>query len=161
MARLPPPQWPANVPATGTEEKYELLNTLEFTSTRKRMSVIVREPSGQIVLYCKGADNVILDLSKRDADPVMRQYLDKTIANFSKVREALERAAAVSGARPLPSPILPRRPSSLILEGRGGALAEAGCAGSLPAQTGLRTLLVATRSLTEDEYAEFLESEAE
>lgn len=44
------------------EWKYKLLNTLEFNSTRKRMSVIVREPSefgGRIVLMCKGADSII------------------------------------------------------------------------------------------------------
>ncbi|KAM6361015.1 phospholipid-transporting ATPase IA isoform 2-T2 [Alca torda] len=45
----------------GQEERYELLNVLEFTSTRKRMSVIVRTPSGKLRLYCKGADTVIYD----------------------------------------------------------------------------------------------------
>ncbi|XP_031718585.1 phospholipid-transporting ATPase IA isoform X4 [Anarrhichthys ocellatus] len=45
----------------GTEERYELLHVLEFTSTRKRMSVIMRTPSGKIRLYCKGADTVIYD----------------------------------------------------------------------------------------------------
>ncbi|XP_029917731.1 phospholipid-transporting ATPase IA isoform X1 [Myripristis murdjan] len=45
----------------GSEEKYELLHVLEFTSARKRMSVIMRTPSGKIRLYCKGADTVIYD----------------------------------------------------------------------------------------------------
>ncbi|XP_023814750.1 phospholipid-transporting ATPase IA isoform X1 [Oryzias latipes] len=45
----------------GSEEKYELLHVLEFTSSRKRMSVIIRTPSGKIRLYCKGADSVIYD----------------------------------------------------------------------------------------------------
>ncbi|XP_019938453.1 probable phospholipid-transporting ATPase IA isoform X5 [Paralichthys olivaceus] len=45
----------------GTEEKYKLLHVLEFTSSRKRMSVIMRTPSGKIRLYCKGADTVIYD----------------------------------------------------------------------------------------------------
>uniref|UniRef100_A0A8C5CBN3 Phospholipid-transporting ATPase n=1 Tax=Gadus morhua TaxID=8049 RepID=A0A8C5CBN3_GADMO len=45
----------------GKEEKYELLHVLEFTSTRKRMSVIIRTPSGKIRLYCKGADTVVYD----------------------------------------------------------------------------------------------------
>ena len=40
---------------------YELLNVLEFNSTRKRMSVIVRTPEDKIMLYCKGADSVIYD----------------------------------------------------------------------------------------------------
>lgn len=38
---------------------YALLNILEFNSDRKRMSVIVKEPGGKIILMCKGADNVI------------------------------------------------------------------------------------------------------
>jgi len=49
------------IDALGTRERYEILNVLEFTSTRKRMSVIVRNPSGQIKLYCKGADTVIYE----------------------------------------------------------------------------------------------------
>ncbi|XP_060784080.1 probable phospholipid-transporting ATPase IA isoform X1 [Neoarius graeffei] len=49
------------IEALGREEKYELLHVLEFTSARKRMSVIMRTPSGKIRLYCKGADTVIYD----------------------------------------------------------------------------------------------------
>ena len=44
---------------SGTESTYELLNVLEFNGARKRMSVIVQTPSGEILLYCKGADSVI------------------------------------------------------------------------------------------------------
>jgi magnesium-transporting ATPase (P-type) len=32
---------------------------IEFTSDRKRMSVIVKDPFGKIKLLCKGADTVI------------------------------------------------------------------------------------------------------
>jgi len=39
----------------GQEEVYEVLNVLEFNSTRKRMSVVIRTPEGKIKLYCKGA----------------------------------------------------------------------------------------------------------
>ncbi|XP_039607306.1 phospholipid-transporting ATPase IA isoform X3 [Polypterus senegalus] len=49
------------IEALDQEERYELLNVLEFTSNRKRMSVIVRTPSGGIRLYCKGADTVIYE----------------------------------------------------------------------------------------------------
>jgi len=46
----------------GNEEReFELLNICEFNSTRKRMSVVVRNPEGQIKLYTKGADTVILE----------------------------------------------------------------------------------------------------
>lgn len=47
--------------ALGRHEKYDILNVLEFTSTRKRMSVIVRNSKGEIKLYCKGADTVIYE----------------------------------------------------------------------------------------------------
>lgn len=36
--------------------KYDLLQVLEFSSSRKRMSVIVRNEENQILLLCKGAD---------------------------------------------------------------------------------------------------------
>uniref|UniRef100_A0A8C3IRS0 Phospholipid-transporting ATPase n=1 Tax=Chrysemys picta bellii TaxID=8478 RepID=A0A8C3IRS0_CHRPI len=55
------------IDSLGHEERYELLNVLEFTRrrksqcTRKRMSVIVRTPTGKLRLYCKGADTVIYD----------------------------------------------------------------------------------------------------
>ena len=40
--------------------QFQLLSTLEFTSKRKRMSVIVRDlQTGKIRLICKGADSVV------------------------------------------------------------------------------------------------------
>ncbi|OAD71346.1 hypothetical protein PHYBLDRAFT_96072, partial [Phycomyces blakesleeanus NRRL 1555(-)] len=46
----------------GKEQRFTLLNILEFNSTRKRMSVIVRpEGSDKIVLLCKGADSIIFE----------------------------------------------------------------------------------------------------
>ncbi|KAH9457847.1 hypothetical protein Pst134EB_010159 [Puccinia striiformis f. sp. tritici] len=47
--------------ANGVQEEYQVLNILEFNSTRKRMSSIIRAPDGRIILYCKGADTVILE----------------------------------------------------------------------------------------------------
>jgi magnesium-transporting ATPase (P-type) len=48
--------------------KYSLLNILEFTSERKRSSIIVQEESGNrdIYLFAKGADDVILNLSVKN-----------------------------------------------------------------------------------------------
>jgi magnesium-transporting ATPase (P-type) len=41
--------------------RYKLLQTLEFNSTRKRMSVIVQslDEANEIILFTKGADTVI------------------------------------------------------------------------------------------------------
>ena len=44
------------------ETQYRLLNVIEFTSARKRMSVIVRCPDGKIRIMCKGADSIIIPL---------------------------------------------------------------------------------------------------
>lgn len=45
----------------GSKFKYELLDVLEFTSDRKRMSVVVKEgQTGKIFLLSKGADEAIL-----------------------------------------------------------------------------------------------------
>jgi len=62
----------------GQEEVYEVLNVLEFNSSRKRMSVIVRAPSGQIKLYCKGADNVIYERLGEDqvCDKITLEHLE-------------------------------------------------------------------------------------
>ncbi|KAK9728789.1 drs2 neo1 protein [Basidiobolus ranarum] len=46
---------------------FKVLNTIEFSSHRKRMSVIYQFPDDRIVLLCKGADSVILErLAKGD-----------------------------------------------------------------------------------------------
>lgn len=42
------------------------MNVIEFTSARKRMSVIVRTPEGQIKVMCKGADSTIIPLLAKD-----------------------------------------------------------------------------------------------
>lgn len=48
--------------SSGSLLKYKLLNVCEFTSTRKRMSCIFRDPHGKIILMCKGADSIITGL---------------------------------------------------------------------------------------------------
>ena len=49
----------------GTQMKYKLLHTIDFDSNRKRMSVII-EDDDQIFLFCKGADNVIIQRSQQE-----------------------------------------------------------------------------------------------
>ena len=43
----------------GKEKVFELLNTLEYSSERKRMSVIVKTPENKYMVYTKGADSMI------------------------------------------------------------------------------------------------------
>ncbi|KRX02230.1 P-type ATPase, cytoplasmic domain N [Pseudocohnilembus persalinus] len=43
-------------------DKYQLLHKIEFNSARKRMSVIIQDlQTDKVILYCKGADNIILE----------------------------------------------------------------------------------------------------
>ena len=44
----------------GIVYKYELLNVIEFTSTRKRMSVIVKDQNNKVICKTKGADSIIV-----------------------------------------------------------------------------------------------------
>ena len=60
--------------------KFKLLQVLEFNSKRKRMSVIVEDEKGNIILYCKGADSIILERMDPDNNPdteVTSQYLSQ------------------------------------------------------------------------------------
>ena len=41
---------------------YQVLDVIEFSSNRKRMSIIVRMPDDRICLFCKGADSTIIQL---------------------------------------------------------------------------------------------------
>ncbi|EFA86147.1 P-type ATPase [Heterostelium album PN500] len=54
--------------ARGKLERFEFLNILEFNSDRKRMSIIVRDPQGRIIIYTKGADSTVLPLLRKDQD---------------------------------------------------------------------------------------------
>lgn len=45
---------------TNQNSKYELLNVIEFTSARKRMSIIVRTPENKVLIMTKGADSHII-----------------------------------------------------------------------------------------------------
>jgi magnesium-transporting ATPase (P-type) len=49
-----------NVISVRDQDQYQVLNVLEFSSARKRMSVVIRHlPTGKIQLLTKGADSVI------------------------------------------------------------------------------------------------------
>ena len=45
----------------GVERTYEVLNIIEFTSDRKRMTVVLRDPERKIRVLCKGADSIIME----------------------------------------------------------------------------------------------------
>uniref|UniRef100_A0A8C6P1A3 Phospholipid-transporting ATPase n=1 Tax=Nothobranchius furzeri TaxID=105023 RepID=A0A8C6P1A3_NOTFU len=53
----------------------QLLHILPFDSNRKRMSVVVRHPlTGQVVVYTKGADSVLMDLAETPREQAREVY---------------------------------------------------------------------------------------
>ncbi|XP_073221218.1 putative phospholipid-transporting ATPase 9 isoform X2 [Cicer arietinum] len=65
------------------ERIYTLLNVLEFDSSRKRMSVIVKD-EGRILLLCKGADSVMFERLSKDG----REYEEKTLEDVREYSDA-------------------------------------------------------------------------
>lgn len=66
--------------ALGERKRYQVLNVLEFTSTRKRMSLIVRTPEGKIKLFMKGADSVVYERLA----PKNQVYRDVTLQHLEE-----------------------------------------------------------------------------
>ncbi|KAL8105993.1 hypothetical protein AgCh_029709 [Apium graveolens] len=87
------------------KREYDVLNMLEFNSTRKRMSVILRY-EGKLLLLCKGADSVMFERLGENG----REFEKDTREHVTEYADA-----------------------------------------------GLRTLILAYRELTEEEYKEFSE----
>ncbi|XP_012708071.2 probable phospholipid-transporting ATPase VD [Fundulus heteroclitus] len=64
----------------------QLLHILPFDSNRKRMSVVVRHPlTGQVVVYTKGADSVIMDLAETQEGSERAQEI------YSRIREETQK----------------------------------------------------------------------
>ncbi|KAI3330427.1 hypothetical protein F4824DRAFT_478563 [Ustulina deusta] len=75
-------------------DTYQILDVIEFSSKRKRMSIIVRYPDGRICLICKGADSAIMprlklaQLAKEKASEVRKSVdLEREIMRRSEQLE--------------------------------------------------------------------------
>ncbi|XP_016450141.2 putative phospholipid-transporting ATPase 9 isoform X1 [Nicotiana tabacum] len=88
------------------ERSYKILNVLEFNSTRKRMSVIVKDEDGKILLLSKGADSIMFERLGKNG----REFEEETKEHVNEYADA-----------------------------------------------GLRTLILAYRKLSEEEYKSFNE----
>jgi magnesium-transporting ATPase (P-type) len=71
----------------GNDFTFEILNVLEFTSERRKMSVIAKGPDGVIRLFCKGADSAIISSLLNyqyfpDGDDLMKATTE-SLTNFS------------------------------------------------------------------------------
>ncbi|OVA10185.1 Cation-transporting P-type ATPase [Macleaya cordata] len=66
------------------ERSYKILNFLEFNSSRKRMSLIVRDEEGKLLLLCKGADSAMLERLSKDG----REFEEQTIEHMNEYADA-------------------------------------------------------------------------
>ncbi|CAL5197273.1 unnamed protein product [Lathyrus oleraceus] len=66
------------------ERVYKILNVLEFNSSRKRMSVIVKDDEGKILLLCKGADSVMFERLAKNG----REFEEKTMEHVHEYADA-------------------------------------------------------------------------
>ncbi|EFQ87149.1 hypothetical protein CFE70_002862 [Pyrenophora teres f. teres 0-1] len=55
---------PSGTDGESTQEVYEILDVIEFSSKRKRMSILLRFPDGRICIICKGADSIVMERLK-------------------------------------------------------------------------------------------------
>lgn len=164
-------------------EEYQVLDVVEFTSARKRMSVIVRFPDGKIRMICKGADNVLLgmltasgavfnqqeklsvELSSRhraEVDAVLSRRSmasSKRTSGLSARSRVLKRTTTAMSIDTSTPPRTPAPLESLPTE------AELNSDEFLIGRTlkhldkfatdGLRTLMYAYRDISEEQYAEW------
>lgn len=77
-----------------TEDTYQILDIIEFSSKRKRMSVVLRYPDGRICIICKGADSAILprltlaEVAKQKASEVRKSVdLENELMRRSEQQE--------------------------------------------------------------------------
>uniref|UniRef100_A0A8C1NIR7 Phospholipid-transporting ATPase n=1 Tax=Cyprinus carpio TaxID=7962 RepID=A0A8C1NIR7_CYPCA len=73
----------------GQAVTYQLLAILDFNNVRKRMSVIVRNPKGQLKLYSKGADTILFDR----LDPSNEELMFTTSEHLNFAGEGLRTLA--------------------------------------------------------------------
>ena len=71
-------------------DRYEILDTIEFSSSRKRMSIIVRLPNGRICIFCKGADTTIIQRLRLSTMAVQQAEEVERRASIRRSMEAQE-----------------------------------------------------------------------
>ena len=64
------------------EKEFKIAGMHAFTSTRKRMSVIIATNDGGAIVYCKGADNIVME--RLDESPERLAALRENVMSFSE-----------------------------------------------------------------------------
>ena len=68
----------------GVDAVLEVLNVIEYTSSRARMSVVARTPDGTVRLYCKGSDAAVLAALRRDTPTDVLAATDAALHGFAR-----------------------------------------------------------------------------
>ena len=68
-------------------EEYCVLRVIEFSSRRKRMSIIVRMPDNRICIFCKGADSTMVQLLRLSG--IAAEQVAK-VEDRTKIRKSME-----------------------------------------------------------------------
>jgi phospholipid-translocating ATPase len=104
-------------------ESYDILDVIEFSSKRKRMSIIVRFPNGKVCIFCKGADSAIMPRLKlaplameKKSEVIRRSSKRKSMEADQALRRMSENSPRTSFSRPSMS--LSRRSRKSIGNGR-------------------------------------------
>ncbi|OLN86964.1 putative phospholipid-transporting ATPase DNF3-like protein 2 [Colletotrichum chlorophyti] len=80
-----------DITGTTRRETYQVLDVIEFSSQRKRMSIIIRMPDGRVCVFCKGADNVILPRLKLSGLALQKAH---AVQRRASVRRSVEKEKA-------------------------------------------------------------------
>ncbi|KAG2484993.1 hypothetical protein HYH03_016286, partial [Edaphochlamys debaryana] len=92
--------------------RWRLLAVLEFSSARKRMSVVARAPDGSLLLLCKGADSALLPRLVAPADPAGGEGAEGGGGAERQAAEASLAAFAEQGLRTLVVAAKPLAPAA-------------------------------------------------
>ena len=58
------------------EQRWHLLQTIDFTSARKRMTSVLKSPTGEIHVFSKGADSILIALCHRNQENLRAQSIN-------------------------------------------------------------------------------------
>ncbi|KAK3350785.1 hypothetical protein B0H65DRAFT_98865 [Neurospora tetraspora] len=73
-------------------ETYEVLDVIEFSSKRKRMSIVIRMPDGSTCIFTKGADSMILPRLKQSN---LAMQTASKIGRMASMRKSMEQEKAL------------------------------------------------------------------
>ncbi|KAJ4372638.1 drs2 neo1 protein [Didymella sp. IMI 355093] len=90
-------------------ETYEILDVIEFSSKRKRMSIVLRFPDGRICIFCKGADSIVMQRLKLASLANKKMIEIERLANkrksmevqsaIARMSEQIERQSSIGGRK--------------------------------------------------------------